>query len=300
MAAWRVVALAATAMVAFASNSVLNRFALDEGSIDAATFSTIRISSGALLLVLLVAVRKGPAVRLHSRRAWISAAMLFGYASAFSFAYLRIGAGAGALLLFGVVQIVMYSHAIARGERPGWAGWVGLAMAAAGIVALVAPGATAPDPVGAALMVVAGLAWAGYTLRGRGASDPIGTTAANFVLAVPFALALQAIVAIGSRSTVQVEPAGVAAAVMSGAVASALGYTVWYAVLPRLTGIQAGIIQLAPAPLAVFGGVLLLGEALTLRVVAASVLVLSGVAAGVVASQRSKPRGRAAEAAGGA
>ncbi len=296
---WRLILGASVAMVAFASNSLLNRFALGAGSIDAASFSTIRIASGAVMLTALVALRRRGVDQRPRRHALASAAMLFLYAAAFSFAYLRIGAGTGALLLFGVVQTVMYGSAIARGERPGPIGWLGLALAAGGIVALVAPGVTAPDPIGALLMATAGIAWAVYTLRGRGGTDPLGATAVNFLWAVPMAAALELVAVVSPGSSVHADRGGVALAVVSGAVASGLGYALWYSVLPRLTGIQAGIVQLAPAPLAVVGGLVLLGEDITLRVIAASVLVLTGVGLGLAAPRlRSSPKSEVAENAG--
>jgi drug/metabolite transporter (DMT)-like permease len=283
---------AALAMVAFASNSLLTRAALEGGSIDAASFSSVRIVSGAAMLVALMALRRRPAIVRPARGGALpSAALLFVYVAAFSFAYTRIGAGTGALLLFGVVQTVMYSSAIARGERPGAMGWSGLAMAATGLVVLVAPGVHAPDLGGALLMAVAGVAWAGYTLRGRSARDALGSTARNFVWALPFAVVLEAGSLLGDRGVGHVTPTGLLLAVLSGAVASGLGYALWYAVLPRLSGIQAGIIQLSPAPLAVVGGLVLLGEGLTWRVVLASVLVLSGVAVGLVAPRYGVARG---------
>ncbi len=169
-------------------------------------------------------------------------------------------------------------------------GWSGLALAALGLVVLVAPGVHAPDLVGALLMGVAGVAWAGYSLRGRAVRDPLASTARNFVWAVPFVVVLESTVLVADRGGVHATPHGVLLAVLSGAVASGLGYALWYAVLPRLSGIQAGIIQLSPAPLAVVGGLLLLGEGLTWRVVLASVLVLSGVAIGLVAPRYGVPR----------
>lgn len=283
-------AAASLAMVAFASNSLLTRGALDGASIDAATFSSLRIASGALMLVALMALRRRPAAGPNRGSALAAAGLLFLYAAAFSFAYTRIGAGTGALLLFGVVQTVMYSSAIARGERPGVMGWSGLALAAVGLVVLVAPGVHAPDLGGALLMAVAGVAWAGYSLRGRSARDPLASTARNFVWALPFVVVLETSVLLVDRGAVQLTPRGALLAVLSGAVASGLGYALWYAVLPRLSGIQAGIIQLSPAPLAVVGGLVLLGEGLSWRVVLASVLVLSGVAVGLVAPRYGVPR----------
>ena len=292
-ARWQVFLAAALAMVAFASNSLLNRFALDDGSIDAASFAAIRIAAGAVTLAALVAVGRRPAPTRPRRAVALSALALFAYAAAFSFAYLRLGAGTGALLLFGVVQAVMYGHAVTHGERPGPLGWAGLGVAFAGVVALVAPGVSAPDPVGALLMAVAGVAWAVYTLRGRLATDPLAVTAGNFLWAVPLAVGLELVALLVGRvreagPVVHVDAKGLALAVLSGAVTSGLGYALWYAVVPRLRGVQAGIIQLAPAPLAVLGGLLLLGEPVTWRVVLASLLVVIGVATGLLAPQRAR------------
>lgn len=277
---------AAVAVLAFASNSLLNRAALDGGSIDAASFTAARIVSGAAMLALLVSVRPRSAGRRPVRSTATSASFLFAYAGAFSFAYLRIGAGTGALLLFGAVQIVIYGRALLRGERPGPLGWLALAIASGGVVALVAPGVEAPDPVGAVLMIGAGVAWGLYTLRGRGVTDPILATAGNFLYAVPLALLLVAGTILLSPGSVHADAEGLALAAVSGAFTSALGYALWYSVLPHLTAIQSGIVQLAPPPIAIVGGLMLLGERLTLRVVIASVLVLAGVCLGLVAADR--------------
>ncbi len=282
--AWVAYAGASVAMVAFAANSILTRAALDSGSIDAATFTGVRLASGAVALTLIVVARGTPATRLLARPVpWRSAGLLFGYAAAFSLAYLRISAATGALVLFGTVQAVMYGVAIRRGERPGLRGWAGLALAVAGLVALVAPGVSAPDLAGVTLMMVAGVAWAGYTLAGRSGGDPLVTSARNFVWSLPLALVLELGVVVLRPGTAYAEPQGIALAVASGAIASGMGYALWYSVLPRLTRVQSGIIQMAPPPIAALAGLALLGEPLTVRVALASALILAGVAVGVLA-----------------
>jgi drug/metabolite transporter (DMT)-like permease len=285
-AGWTVYAGAAVAMVAFAANSLLTRGALDDRSIGAGTFSLVRLLSGAVVLVAIARVRaRSWAPLLAAPVPWRSAACLFGYVAAFSFAYLRLGAATGALVLFGTVQVVLYGVALRRGERPGVSGWSGLLLASAGLVALVAPGVSAPDLLGVGLMVLAGVSWAAYTLAGRGAVDPILTSARNFATSLPLAAALE-LVAVASGEGVRATPRGLALAVLSGAVASGLGYALWYSVLPWLTRVQSGILQMAPPPLAAVGGLLLLGEPISVRVALASVLILTGVAVGVVGGRR--------------
>ena len=279
---------AALAMVAFAANSLLTRAALDSGGIDAASFTLIRLGSGALVLAVLVTTRRGGERLLDGTVPWRTAGMLFGYAAAFSLAYLRIGAAAGALVLFGTVQTVIYATAILRGDKPGPSGWIGLLLATAGLVALAAPGVSAPDPVGVALMVVAGVSWAAYTLAGRSSAvEPITATARNFLWSVPLAVGLELVVLIARPGTVQVDARGVGLALASGALASGLGYALWYAVLPALSRVQSGILQMSPPPIAAVGGLLLLGEPVTARVAFASVLILTGVAVGVLGGRRS-------------
>ncbi|WP_411282628.1 DMT family transporter [Lapillicoccus sp.] len=284
----RVGLLAALAMTAFAANSVLARLALDGGGIDPGTFTVIRLSAGASVLVLIVrASARADRRRWAGAGSWPSAALLLTYAGAFSFAYVSLGAATGALVLFGVVQTVMFTAALRSGERPGVAGWSGLALAVAGLVLLVAPGVSRPDPVGALLMALAGVAWAGYTLRGRGAGHPVLVTAGNFLRSVPMALAVGVPVLLLHREGVHIGQQGAVLAVLSGAVASGLGYVLWYTVLPWLTRVQTGIVQLAPAPLAAIGGLAVLAEPLTSRVLLASLLILGGVLIGMW-----RPRGR--------
>jgi drug/metabolite transporter (DMT)-like permease len=265
-------------MVAFASNSILCRAALADGSIDAVSFSGIRLAAGAAALLLLSRGR-------GAGGGWISAAALSAYAFAFSIAYLRLAAGAGALILFGTVQATMIAAGMRRGERPGAREWIGLALALVGLVALTRPGIAAPDPLGALLMSVAGLAWGVYSLRGRGTADPVAANAGNFARSVAFALLALAIAPAVSGG-LQVSGRGAGLAVASGAVTSGLGYALWYAALRGLTGMRAAIVQLSVAPLAALGGVAFLGERLTIRLAACGAVILGGIALAVT---RRKP-----------
>lgn len=283
--------LTALAMLAFAANSLLCRAALENGHADAASFTTIRLASGALVLVLVARARGGqpPASGL----AWGSAVALFAYAIAFSLAYLRIPAGVGALLLFAAVQLTMLGAGLAAGERPRRAEWIGLALSLAGLVVLTRPGLARPDPAGALLMLGAGAAWGVYSLRGRGSGDAVAVNAASFARGLP--LALGASVLGGLLGAARLDVAGASLAVASGALASGLGYAVWYAALRGLSATRAAIVQLSVPPLAAAGGVLLLGERLSLRLVMASVLILGGIAL-AVGGGRPPGRGRAQRA----
>lgn len=275
----RTIALAAVAMTAFAANSVLARLALADDTIDPGSFTAVRLASGAVILAVLASAHAPRAAWLSAGN-WRSAAMLAVYATTFSFAYVTLGAGTGALVLFAAVQAIIFAAAIRGGERPGLVAWSGLALAGVGVALLALPGATAPDPGGAVLMTVAGAAWAGYTLRGRGTERPLATTAANFTRSLPLAAALVVGMLALSPESVRITPWGVLLAVLSGAVASGLGYALWYDVLPRLTRVQSGLVQLTPAPIAMVGGLVVLGEPITSTVAVASLLVLSGVALG--------------------
>jgi drug/metabolite transporter (DMT)-like permease len=273
-------ALTATALVAFASNSVLCRLALRQGLADAATFTGIRLGSGALALTLLLLARRA---KKRPAGNWRSAAALFAYAAPFSFAYLRLAAGTGALILFGSVQATMIGRDLLRGTRPGPRESAGLVLAVAGLVALTAPGLTAPDPFGALLMVVAGIAWGAYSLLGRGVSDPLAATTGNFLRGVVFAVPLF----LWSWPALKVEPRGVALAVASGALASGVGYAVWYGALRGLTATRAAILQLLVPVLAAVAGVLLLGEKVSLRLILAATTIFAGVGLAVLAPKRS-------------
>jgi drug/metabolite transporter (DMT)-like permease len=266
----------AGALVAFAANSLLCRVALGRASIDPAGFTAVRLVSGAVVLSAFGTLRRS-ATAEPSRAGWTSASMLFLYAAAFSFAYVTLTAGTGALILFGAVQITMIVAGLAAGERFRIAEGVGLAGALAGLGILVAPGIAAPSPWGAALMAVAGISWGVYSLRGRGARDPLRETAVNFRKAVPLAACLVAVALRRAHVTAE----GAMWAALSGAVASGLGYVVWYAALRGLSAIRAATVQLAVPVLAAAGGVLFLGEHVSARLVVAAVLVLGGIALAV-------------------
>jgi drug/metabolite transporter (DMT)-like permease len=279
----RILVLTALAMVAFASNSILCRAALRETSIDAASFTSIRLVSGAATLWLIA--RAGRRARAGAGN-WISAAALWGYAAAFSFAYLELTAATGALLLFGAVQATMIGHGIWTGERLRGPQLVGLFLALGGLTGLFLPGLAAPPPLGAVLMTGAGVAWGIYSLRGRGAGDPMGITAGNFLRAVPMAALVSAFAA--SRSSL--DRAGCLYAISSGALASGVGYAIWYTVLPSLKATQAATVQLSVPVLATLAGIVLLGEPVTLRFLLASACILGGI--GLVISERRHTRDR--------
>lgn len=265
-------AFTAAAMLAFAANSLLCRLALQAGGIDPASFGAIRIASGALALLLIVRWRAGPA--REARGDWMSAAMLFAYVAFFSFAYVGLAAGTGALILFGAVQLTMFGSALRAGERFVPQAWGGLGMAAAGLVYLVLPGVSAPPVLGAALMALAGVAWGVYSLRGRGASDPLGATTGNFLRAVPLALLLW----LPFAGIAHASPAGIVLAVVSGAVTSGVGYALWYTALRELSAMRAATVQLSVPLITAIGAVVFLAEPVTLRLMLASVAILGGIA----------------------
>lgn len=265
------VALTLVAMLAFAANSLLCRLALGQGLIDPASFAAVRVVSGAILLgaIVLPGRNAWPHVPVNRR----AVAMLLVYVVFFSFAYLSLNAGTGALILFGAVQITMFAVAFRSGERFSALSWVGFAIAVLGLVYLVSPGLAAPDPVGAGLMTVAGVAWGGYTLLGRGVADVLQATASNFILAAPFAVLVSLLFFGGWHGSWH----GVLLAVVSGALASGLGYVVWYAALRGLTAARAATVQLSVPVIAAIGGVVLLAEPLTPRLAVASVATLGGI-----------------------
>jgi drug/metabolite transporter (DMT)-like permease len=268
-------------MVAFASNSILNRLALGQDSIDAVSYTTVRLVSGALTLWLIASLQTnstGPKVR----GSWISAAMLFLYAIAFSFAYLSLSAGSGALILFGSVQVTMILVALRSGERPQILEWLGVVLALGGLVYLVLPGVRAPSPFGSALMTAAGIAWGVYSLRGRGSKSPLADTAGNFIRAVPPIIVLLLL----SLNGVHLSQTGMLLAVLSGAVASGVGYVIWYAALRGLSATRAAIVQLSVPVLAAWGGVVFLAEDISLRLILAGTLILGGIALAITAHRK--------------
>ncbi|HEV2801186.1 MAG TPA: DMT family transporter [Pyrinomonadaceae bacterium] len=267
------------ALVAFAANSVLCRAALGGRTIDAASFTSIRLLSGACVLLLITASFEGNVPALWRRRGFkfIPALLLFLYAAAFSFAYTGLTTGTGALILFGSVQATMLAAALRSGERPHLFEWAGLLLALAGLVYLVSPGLSAPPLPSSALMAVAGISWGFYSLAGRGARDPLADTTNNFVLALPLAFVVNFAAHIGDSGS-HISAAGVVLALLSGALASGVGYVVWYAVVKDLTATRAATVQLPVPLLAAFGGVVLLSESLSLRLVVAAAVILGGVA----------------------
>jgi drug/metabolite transporter (DMT)-like permease len=272
----RVALAAGFALIAFAANSILCRMALRETSIDPASFTSVRLVAGAITLWVLV--------RLGNRTSsvagnWISSFALLAYAAAFSFAYVAVTAGTGALLLFGAVQLTMILAGLAGGERIDLRIALGWMLAVAGLVILVFPGVSAAPPAAGALMLGAGVAWGIYSLRGRRSSDPLRDTAGNFVRAVPGALLLSALTWRGYS----LDREGVALAVLSGSLASGVGYAAWYTALPRLRAIAAANLQLCVPLLTSVAGIVLFGEPITARLATASVLLLGGIA---LATQR--------------
>ncbi len=272
MSVARLCTLILLAMIAFAGNSLLCRIALKSSSIDAASFTTLRLLSGAVSLWLMTTLLSGS--RPEGRGNWLSAGALFGYASGFSFAYVTLPAATGALLLFCAVQTTMISHGICQGERLSRVQLGGLMMAFAGVVGLLLPGLTTPPLLGALVMLGAGVSWGVYSLRGRGAGDPVRVTAGNFSRAVPLALVISFVTFNGAS----LDRVGLWCAVFSGAVASGAGYVLWYSVVPALKATTAATVQLMVPLLTALGGSVFLGETVTVRLVIASVAILGGIA----------------------
>jgi drug/metabolite transporter (DMT)-like permease len=289
-------------MVAFASNSLLCRAALKQTSIDAASFTLIRILSGAFALWLIMQIRRGiivpspqsspngrggsfslqEKVGLRDAGNWISALALFVYAAAFSFAYVHLSAGTGALLLFGAVQATMILWGLHTRERLDAIQIAGFVVAVTGFVVLVFPGLSAPPLIGSILMLGAGVAWGIYSLRGKREKNPASVTAGNFVRAVPFAAAVSIIFV----QWAHVDLVGAGYAIISGAITSGLGYVIWYSALPDLKAASAATVQLSVPVLAAAGGILLLGEPLTLRYLLSSIAILGGIALVVLEKNR--------------
>jgi drug/metabolite transporter (DMT)-like permease len=277
----RVVVLTLLAMIAFASNSLLCRAALRDTTIDPATFTFVRIFSGAITLWLILNLRRSTSSREGN---WISAFALFAYAAAFSFAYVDLSAGTGALLLFGAVQATMILWGLRKGERLDAIQVAGLVVASIGLVVLVFPGISAPPLIGSLLMLVAGVAWGVYSLRGKSAANAIAATTGNFLRAVPFATLISLIM----LRRMHLDSLGIVYAVISGAITSGIGYVIWYAALSGLKAASAATVQLSVPVLAASGGILLLGEPITLRYLIASIAVLGGIALVVIEKQRAR------------
>jgi len=273
MTSGRVTALTGAALIGFAANSLLTRGALAAGRIDPASFLAVRLASGAAMLWLLA--------RSHTQRVspndpanhWSAALALTGYAVAFTFAYTRIGAGIGALTLFGAVQTSMIAAGLRAGERPGSHDVAGLVVASIGLLTLTVPGASAPPVTGVVLMAIAGACWGVYSLKGRRSKDPLVGTAHNFMRAVPIGLVVLGV----QWSHAFITPTGLALAITSGAITSGVGYAIWYAVLPALTAWRAAVVQLMTPVLTTLAAVVMLGESMSWRLVIAGGLIVGGV-----------------------
>ena len=267
----RLILITAAALIAFAGNSILNRAALAGTAITPEAFTAIRLVAGAVMLALLVGLRSGGAARLR-RGSWCAAAALAGYAVGFSFAYVTLDTGIGALALFGGVQVTMFAGVLMRGGTLPPVRWVGAALATGGLAVLMLPGASAPDPLGLLLMLIAAVSWGVYSILGQGVGDPLATTAGNFLRTVPLALLL-ALPMLRTGAPVD----GALLAVLSGAVTSGLGYALWYAALRDLDQSFAAVLQLTVPPIALLGGVLLLGEGVGLTYLISVLLISAGV-----------------------
>jgi drug/metabolite transporter (DMT)-like permease len=273
--------LTSLALTAFAFNSILCRLALRGEEIDAASFTVVRLVAGAVTLIVIsyfIARKRKGAVG----GSWVSALFLFLYAVCFSFAYVDLSAGTGALILFGSVQLTMIASALVAGERPGSLEWTGLFSAVAGLVYLVLPGLTSPPLVSSALMAAAGAGWGFYTLRGRSGTDPLANTTGNFVRTLPIAAVLIA----AFMSQVHLSTRGMILAILSGSAASGIGYTIWYAALKYHTSARAAVLQLAVPVIAAAGGTFMLGESATVRLGIAAVLILGGIGLSILGRKK--------------
>ncbi|PSW20623.1 EamA/RhaT family transporter [Photobacterium sanctipauli] len=282
----RLIMLVVLTMIAFAGNSILNRIALLETAIDPASFTVIRLVSGAVMLSVMVWLQQQREVTksteananwiaaFSTRRAWIMALALFVYAAGFSYAYVSLSAAVGALILFAAVQFTMIGYGFSQGERFTHWQWLGFMMAFGGLIILMMPGVSMPSVDGALLMLLAGIAWGIYSIMGKGAESPLLVTRTNFVLSVPLVIGLSLVM----KAHASVDLSGASYAVLSGAVASGVGYALWYKVLPYLPSTTAATIQLSVPVIAALGGVAILGEAISLRLVLVSLGILGGIA----------------------
>jgi drug/metabolite transporter (DMT)-like permease len=268
----RMILLTSTAMLCFAANSILCRLALAPRLIDAATFTTLRVASAALMLSLIVFMQQRRPPRPRQANP-LSTAALFAYLIFFAFAYLRLDAGSGAIILIGAVQFSMFTVAFWEGERFLVTQWAGFALAVVGLFYLLLPGTSAPDALGALLMALSGVAWGCFSLLARGTGDPVEANAATLLACLLPSLALS----LFAMNDVVVTATGVLLAMASGAIATGLGYVVWYLALRELAAAHAATVQLSMPALVALGGAGLLGEALSMRLLAASVMMLGGI-----------------------
>jgi len=269
------------ALFAFAGNSVLCRLALDNNIIDAGSFTSIRLFSGIIFLLFLVAIKTKEKISVK-KGSWISASFLFVYALAFSYGYITLDTGTGALILFGAVQTTMILYGLVKGRKLLLVEWIGLLFAALGLCVLLLPGASAPSLNGFILMAISGAAWGAYTLAGKGSQNPLVDTAHNFLKTLPFII----IAMLATMNDIQLSNKGILLAIVSGAVMSGLGYAIWYSILTRLSVTQAATIQLSVPIIATIGGVIFSNESVTIKLVLASLLVLGGILVVTLGKQR--------------
>lgn len=279
MSTWMTGVLTLAALVAFAANSVLCRMALGEESIDATTFTGLRLLSGSVALLVLVSLdtrnRSNP--QPLSKGSWLSGFMLFLYAACFSYAYLTLETGVGALILFASVQITMISYTLLKGRRLEIKEWVGVLLAFAGFVYLVSPGISAPSLEGLTLMTLSGIGWGLYSVRGKSTIHPLQDTSFNFMRSLAFFSLVVILVWIFGWDEFKSTRKGVLLALTSGAITSGIGYTIWYTALRGLNNVQASVVQLAVPLIAAAGGIVLLSESLTLRLFLSSLIILGGI-----------------------
>ena len=268
----RIVLLTGLALVAFAANSVLCRLALGEKAIDASSFTIIRLLSGAIVLLILFKIKNNE-LSSNSKGSWYSGIMLFLYAITFSFAYITLDTGTGALILFGSVQITMIALSLLSGNRLHFTEWLGVIIAFAGFLYLIMPGVTAPSTTGFLLMTIAGVAWGIYTINGKGSKNPLSDTTFNFLRTVPFIIIMLLVV----LKDVNFTSKGILLAIISGGVTSGIGYTIWYMALKGLTSTQAAVVQLLVPVIAAFGGVIFIFEKITFRLSISSTMILGGI-----------------------
>jgi len=268
------------ALIAFAGNSVLCRMALGEQTIDAASFTHIRLLSGAVVLFLILKSKPGK-TNNSSTGSWFAAITLFVYALSFSYAYITLDTATGALILFGVVQITMVVYTVTKGKRLHLSEWIGVSFALCGFIYLVLPGLTTPSLSGFLLMTLSGIAWGMYTLIGRGSTHPLEETTFNFVRTIPLIILL----GVFTITNAQLSNQGIILAILSGAIASGIGYTIWYMALPALSATQAGVVQLLVPVFAAIGGIFFVGEQLSLRLLLAGSMILGGILVVIIGKQ---------------
>ncbi len=268
----RTVLLTGLALVAFAANSVLCRLALGTKAIDAPSFTIIRLLSGVIVLLILIKIKNNE-LSSNSKGSWYSGIMLFLYAITFSFAYITLDTGTGALILFGSVQITMIALSLFSGNRLHFTEWLGVIIAFTGFIYLILPGVTAPSTTGFLLMTVAGVAWGIYTINGKGSKNPLRDTTFNFLRTIPFIIIMLLVV----LKDVNYTSKGILMAIISGGVTSGIGYTIWYMALKGLTSTQAAVVQLLVPAIAAFGGVIFVFEKITFRLTISSTMILGGI-----------------------